>query len=137
MISQRHGQAGFTLVELLCTVTIALVLMTVALPTWRDYRFGVARVEAVRALQQAAACQAAREAVDLAVNRRGCLPPPTRSYRFVLLSARGGFGQGHEWRAEPRGEQRGDACGTLALAHDGRRRLLGATGFKADCWRGS
>ncbi len=135
-MSPAERQSGFTLVELLCAVTIALVLLTVALPGWREYRQGVERVQAVRGLQQAAGCQAARTAVNLAASLADCLPASTRSYRFLLVPARGGFDRGHEWRAEPRGPQRGDACGTLVLDHSGSRRLLAAPGTGIDCWRG-
>lgn len=128
--------SGFTLVELLCAVTIALVLMSVALPGWQEHRFRVERVQAVQALQRAAACEAARSSISLRTDRQACLPGSSGAYRFLLVPARGGFAMGHEWRAEPRGRQRGDACGTLVLDHAGRRLTLGAGSSRVDCWRG-
>jgi len=134
--SSARPPGGFTLPELLCAVVITLVLLTVALPAYREHRLAVARTDALLALREAAACQAGRRHLERQATLRDCLPAPTRAYRFLLVPTRAAGREGHEWRAEPRGDQRGDACGTLVLRDDGHRDALGAGWRRVRCWRG-
>ena len=127
---------GFSLPELLCALAIAALLLGIALPVHQQHRHRVERVQAARALEGAATCLATNESLDRMIGAANCLPTPTGAYRFELAPTSGGWMEGHEWRAEPRGGQRGDRCGTLVLDHDGRRTVTGTDRDADACWRG-
>lgn len=130
---------GFSLTELLAALAITLLLLSVALPGYREHRHAAARVQALQSLQSAERCRVSRSALAGRGTERpidDCLPPDTAAYRFLLVPAEGGFDQGHDWRAEPRGDQRQDRCGTLVLDHLGRKSVLGSGEGGANCWRG-
>ena len=135
----RTAARGFSLTELLAALAITLLLLSVALPGYREHRHTAARLQALQSLQSAERCRASQSALAGDGASRpihDCLPPDTAAYRFFLVPAEGGFGEGHDWRAEPRGDQRRDRCGTLVLDHLGRKSVLGTGEGGADCWRG-
>lgn len=127
---------GFSLPELLAAIAITLVLLTLALPGYQAHHHRMERVQALQGLQQAARCHVAQRSLKGMGDPARCLPAPSRSYRFLVVPARGGLAAGHEWRAEPLGAQRQDSCGTLVLDHEGRKAALGTPARGVACWRG-
>ncbi|MEE4175343.1 MAG: prepilin-type N-terminal cleavage/methylation domain-containing protein [Xanthomonadales bacterium] len=147
--STINGQRGFSLLELMSALLITAVLLTIALPAWEGYTFRIERTAALTSLQQAAQCQAHRAVWTTGADPApdpDCLPPRTTAYRFFIApsaepAASDPFtnapaAPGYEWRAEPLGRQRGDACGTLVLDHRGRRSVLGTAEQALRCWQG-
>lgn len=130
---------GFTTVELLTALLITGVLLTFALPAWQAHGYRIERSAALAGLQQAARCQAKRSVWTTSpglLPDTSCLPRASTSYRFLAVPTEGPDGAGYEWRAEPRGRQRADRCGTLVLDHQGRRAVLGTAEQALRCWRG-
>jgi prepilin-type N-terminal cleavage/methylation domain-containing protein len=127
---------GFTLPEILVALLITALLLTLALPAYRDHQTRVQRSEALLALQAAGQCAARQrlQGADNAWDR--CTPRPGNHYNYLLIAANGGPEEGFEWRAEPRGAQKTDACGTLVLDHLGAKRVLGAVRSPQACWAG-
>ena len=130
---------GFSVLELLTALLITSVLLTFALPAWQAHGHRVERVNALASLQQAAQCQTRRSvwatSSSLAPDA-SCLPRPSTAYRFLAVRTAGPEGDGYEWRAEPRGRQTADDCGTLVLDHLGRRSVLGTAEQALRCWQG-
>lgn len=129
-------QSGFSLPELLAAMAITLVLMTLALPGYQAHQHRVERVQALQGLQGAARCHTTQLSLQGKSDLTRCLPAPSRTYRYLVVPARGGLELGHEWRAEPLGAQRRDGCGTLVLDHEGRKYQLGTPARGVACWRG-
>lgn len=135
MTLRKRSTPGYTLTELLSALAITLLVLTFALPGWQTHRQGVARIEAARLLEAARTCSSARRALERAGAAMDCLPSPTASYRFMAVPLPADSAAGIEWRGEPLGSQREDGCGTLVLADDGTRGVLGASVDSARCWR--
>jgi type IV pilus assembly protein PilE len=136
---RRARERGFTLLELLTALLITAILLTLALPAWHAYGLRVERSSALAGLQQAAQCEAKRSiwtSVTVVDPDPTCLPPDSPAYRFLVVRTGVGREAGVEWRAEPRGRQRSDACGTLVLDHRGRRSVLGTAEEALRCWQG-
>jgi type IV pilus assembly protein PilE len=140
-MNARHSglENGFSSLELLTALLIAGVLLTIALPAWQAHGYRVERAAALAGLQEAAQCQARRSvwtepSGDLPDD--ACLPRASSAYRFLALRTGGPDEPGYEWRAEPQGRQRADACGTLVLDHQGRRSVLGTAEQALRCWQG-
>jgi type IV pilus assembly protein PilE len=130
---------GFTLLELLTALLITGMVMTVALPAWQAHGFRIERTAALTRLQRAAECQAQRSLWVTATTSEpdvDCLPRDSSAYRFLAVQTGGVESGAYEWRAEPQGRQRGDACGTLVLDHRGRRTVLGTAERALPCWQG-
>ncbi len=130
---------GFTLLELLSALLIFGVLLTVALPAWQAHTFRIERTAALAGLQRAAQCQAKQsvwETLPFARPDTRCLPRDTGAYRFLAVPTGTPADGAYEWRAEPLGRQRGDACGTLVLDHRGQRAVLGTAEHALRCWQG-
>ena len=132
-------ECGFSLLELLTALLITGIILTFALPTWQTHGHRVERSAALAGLQQAAQCQAKRSIWTPAspVNPDPtCLPRNSGAYRFLVVRTGSPKVQCYEWRAEPQGKQRGDACGTLVLDHKGGRSVLGTAERARRCWQG-
>jgi prepilin-type N-terminal cleavage/methylation domain-containing protein len=139
MICCPNRERGFSLHEVLTTLLITGVLLTVALPAWQAYGFRIERAAALTELQQAALCQAKRSVwapVTRNVPDPTCLPRTSSAYRYLAVPTVEPGEAGYEWRAEPLGRQRADKCGTLVLDHRGRRSVLGTAEQALRCWQG-
>lgn len=127
---------GFTLVELLVALLITAVLLTLAIPTYREHQVRVERTQALQTLNAARQCAAAQTLQGGPAPGGHCTPVATSHYRYLLVTTSNDRERRFEWRAEPRGVQMADACGTLVLDHLGGKRVLGAARSSQACWRG-
>lgn len=127
---------GFTLIELLIVLLVTALLMSVAVPGYREHQVTVQRTEALQALQAAHQCEARQRLQGVAGAARRCTPGPSVHYNYLLIDDNRGMERRHEWRAEPRGAQKTDPCGTLVLDHLGGKRVLGSVRPPQTCWQG-
>lgn len=136
---RRARQRGFSALELLTALLITGVLTTLAVPAWHAHAHRMERAVAMARLQQAARCQARRLTWSVAATGTpdtSCLPRESSTYRFLVVRTDTRGEATFEWRAEPKGRQRADSCGTLVLDHQGRKSVLGTAEHALRCWQG-
>lgn len=128
----RHG---FTLLELIVVIAILAVLLTVALPSYRNYMVRVHRTEAVSALLELASCQERVFADHGHYDTTRCLPPDLDHYAIRLEPSGETASLAFTAWADPAGSQGDDPCGSLGLDQTGLRQVS-ANGMDAgNCWR--
>lgn len=147
--SLRVRPLGFTLVEAMITVTILSVLMTIAIPNYREMTRRAARSDAQLTLQMAANHLERLYSECNSYTRRnaGTTPPcttvidglpaalrkspaeGTTRYNIVLQTH---TAQTYEVRAVP--VDAAEPCGTLRLLSDGQRLATGSRPVE-ECWR--
>lgn len=136
----RHRQRGVTLIELMIALTVLAILVSVAVPGYRQQVIRTHRAEAKQLLlTEAAALERCFMNLN-AYNAAGC--PSTGSfprtvaegrYRLTATVTAGSF----RLRAVPQGEQAKDTkCKTLTLTHQMAKGVTGgATDTAENCWR--
>ncbi len=132
----RSATPGFSLLELLITLSIVAILASITVPSYRGYVARARRTDAISALLQLQLAQLRWRATHPAYARRpaeldgGATPSPDDYYGLrILRSSAGDFLA----LASPRGAQQGDACGIFAISAQGPVTLAPYAG--ADCWR--
>lgn len=134
--ARRVAKTGFTLLELVIVLAVMAVLLTLAVPAYRQYVVRVERTEAIRLLLAVADCQERIRAEHGNYDTTQCLdgtlnddyeirlePADTRSTsRFIVL-------------AEPN-QSDGNRCGALGLDHTGTQSISAEKGDLSDCWGG-
>ena len=143
-MKHRH-HAGFTLVELLATLTIAALLLSLALPSYRQQVLRANRSVAWQSLQRFAALQevyylregqyaATLEALRGATAQDRAPPSRDNLYTISLVS----HGDGTAWLLQATAvgsQQTGQLCATLSVDHLGSKTATTATGDATDgCW---
>ena len=129
--------AGFTIVELLITLVLAAILMTIAVPAYQAYLQRGHRAEAIRLLLEAAACQqrvrVARGHFDTSL----CRPEPGNGgYRIRFEPPGSKATDVFEAIADPPRRWARDPCGWLSLDHTGKRAVAGGKEKLSACWGG-
>lgn len=128
--------AGLTLLELAVVCVLLGVGAYFAVPAWHQHRISLRRVEArselVALAQRLEGCRQSLGVYDDAACTIS-LPvvTATGSYRVEGSVQKDGW----QLAARPLDEQRGDACGSLALDHRGARSTTGKLPA-AECWGG-
>lgn len=133
--ANRATQArGVTLIELMVAVAVVALLMSVALPSYRDSMRKSSRAEAQAWLMAAAGRQQQflvdRRSFAATVAEIGIAPPAgvTAAYT-VNLTLVDGPPPEFSLSAVPRGAQIGERCGSLAVDQAGRK-----SATVAGCW---
>jgi type IV pilus assembly protein PilE len=137
----RHASrsAGFTLIELMVTITIGTILLSIAIPSYTSSVRKSRRTEARTALLDLAAREerffstnSAYTTTAANLGYGGAFPAPVGSSYYqvnVALTATGGF----QASAQPINAQTTDTCGTFQLDNTGLQTVTGATAA-ATCW---
>ncbi len=127
---------GFTLVELMITVAVVAILVSLALPAYRAFVLRSNRTAAIEAILTAAACE------ERIYSRTGqysfdntCKSTPDNYSKLVITKLNAG--QGFRVVAIPKGGQAADPCKRLRMDHTGKKTLSGGpTKTVAECWAG-
>ncbi len=148
--------SGFTLIELMIVVALIAVLITIAFPSYEEYRERARRAVAQGALQAFAIAMeryktelVAPTYVGATAASSGAGPgSPTSAVfpseapldgdsKFYNLTVHDAGVSDYELRAAPKNLQAGDKCGTYWLKSTGDKGITGqATGVvSADCWK--
>ena len=137
--SAPRRQRGVTLIELMIALTVLAIVVSVAVPGYRQQVIRTYRAEAKQLLlSEATALE--RCFINLnAYNAAGCpsagsFPRTVAEGRYRLTAT---ITDGTFWiRAAPQGQQAKDTkCHTLILSHQGKAVGGGATETAEYCWR--
>ena len=128
---------GFTLLELVTTLAVVAILLTLAVPAYQGYVQRGERAEAVRLLLAAAACQERVRAQSGYYDTSRCLGATTAT-AYALRIEPPGVPTSMEFTliAEPQRLRRNDRCGALSLDQAGTRGISGDAAELAACWSG-
>lgn len=146
---QANGQSGFTLMELLITMTIVGILTAIAVPSYGAYVLRAARAEARAQMLEASQFMERYYAMNnrydqnltgTAVTLPGALGQSPRSgtarYNLTLV-ANSLTRNGYVLQAVPTGASATDKCGTLTISSTGVRgsSAMNTPEGIAECWR--
>ena len=126
---------GFTLVELMITVTIVAILLTLAAPSYRKLSMRSHRALSITKLFEVAACQERVRALNGSYNTSLCLPVDTEYYRFDYEAPGNAYATAFRVTASPLRAQKGDNCSSLSLNQDGHQGTAGDNKV-GTCWAG-
>lgn len=125
MTSMNERAGGFTLVELLVSLSLIGILLGIALPAYQEHMQRVRRVDAQKSLVELA------QSLERFYTSRGSYvgatlpfdqsPRDTGKAFYRLGFASGPDVSGYVLLAEPVGTMVGDTCGVLTLASSGHR----------------
>jgi len=147
-MSGRNTGRGFTVVELVIVVAIVGVLLSIAIPIYRNYTAQAKRADAAAVLTEAAQfmernfSEAAR--YDKTAAGLDIVFPPSlttvprgssASEAYYTVSfAEGPSAAAYRLQAVPTNSMTGDECGTLSINWQGKRTISGSIAF-SQCWR--
>ncbi len=131
----RSDTPGFSLLELLITLSIVAILASITVPSYRGYVVRVRRTDAMSVLLQLQLAQLRWRTTHQVYARRPSelgwrvAQSPDGHYGLrILRSSTGDFLA----QASPRGAQQSDACGVFAISAQGPVTL--APYASAACW---
>lgn len=129
--------AGMTLVEIIMVVALLAVLLSIAMPSYRGYLERGHRVEAIRMLLTAAACQERHRARNGAFDTTRCAGNSGQEfYRLIIAPQEQPSSNVFVLIAEPLERQQHDICGSFSLDQSGTRGISGPQDRLQKCWAG-
>ena len=133
---QMRTNTGFTLIELMITVGLLAIVLSLAIPSYSQYVVRSNRSEAIEALLTASACQERLLVRNNAYNANACGGATENGYYTVTFTASNG-NQNFVATATPQDNQSRDSCGTLTISDTGVKAAGGQSGaFAQACWAG-
>ncbi len=129
----KSVNSGFSLIELMVAVVIAAIVVSLAIPSYREYVVRANRSEAIEAIMATAGCHERRFTKFNAYAANSC-PVTVPSGRYTISTTVQNSGQTYTISAAPQGVQVKDGCGTLTYTNTGVEGSSGGTA--ADCWAG-
>jgi type IV pilus assembly protein PilE len=129
--------AGMTLVEVVLVVCLLGLLLSLAMPSYQGYLERGHRVEAIRLLLTAAACQERHRARKGAFDTTRCAGNSDNEfYRLIIKPEEQSTSTEFVLIAEPLKRQQRDICGSLSLDQSGTRGISGPEDKLQKCWAG-
>ena len=136
-ISSRIESRGFTLTEVFIVVGLLGVLFSLALPQYRTYLQRGQRVEAVRMLTTAAACQERHRASAGTYDTNLCISiSDNEHYRLSIEPTASTSSDIYVLIADPIELAGNENCGSLSLDQAGTRAISGPAQNLWECWSG-
>ncbi len=133
----NHHSAGMTLVEIVLVVGLLGLLLSLALPSYQAYLLRGHRVEAIRLLLTAAACQERHRARTGAFDTTRCAGNTDNEFYRLTIEPQGQSSASQfVLIAEPLNGQQRDVCGNLSLDQAGSQGISGPQDKLHKCWGG-
>jgi len=136
----KRLSAGFTLIELMITVAIVGILVSIAYPSYQDSIMKSRRVDAQGALMGFANAMERYYTVNNTYPSAGttgiyaATSPVDGGTAYYNLSISASTSSAYQIQAAPTGAQATDKCGTLTLDQTGVRGFNGTGMTHLDCW---
>ena len=128
---------GFSLVEITLVVAMLGLMLSFAIPSYQGYLVRGHRVDAIRLLLTAAACQHRYRARHGTYNTTRCTEHSAGdSYRLSIEPEGQPSSTEFVLIAEPLKRQRSDICASLSLDQSGTRGISGPQDQLQKCWAG-
>lgn len=125
--AMKHS--GFTLIELMITIAILAILLSLAYPAYTSYVEKSRRADAISGILQAA--QQMERCFTRSNTYTGCTILTTSPDGYYAITVRS-TATTYSLSAAPNSTQAGDDCGTFTLDHRG---IKGSGGSETDkCW---
>jgi type IV pilus assembly protein PilE len=129
--------AGTTLIEIILVVGLLALLLSLAMPGYQAYLERGRRVDAVRLLLTAAACQERQRAQKGSFDTTRCAGNSGNEfYQLAIEPAGQAVSDVFLLTAEPIKQQRHDICGSFSLDQSGTQGISGPVGKLRKCWAG-
>lgn len=125
---------GFTLIEIMLVLAVLGILLSLAMPSYRDFLTRTHRTDALGQLMLIATCQERVRAATGRYDTAQCLPGTGAHYRYVYLATENQPDLYFQAAAVPLGAQTVDFCGRLSLDALGAR--AAGSGDTSRCWSG-
>jgi type IV pilus assembly protein PilE len=133
----QHRSAGMTLIEVVLVVGLLGLLMSLAMPSYQSYLLRGHRVEAIRLLLTAAACQERHRARTGAYDTTRCAGKSGNEFYRLIIEPEGQPSSSEFiLLAEPLPRQQRDICGSLSLDQSGTQGIGGPEDKLQKCWAG-
>ena len=133
----HHRSAGMTLVEIVLVVGLLGMLLSIAMPTYQGFLERGHRVEAIRLLLAAAACQERQRARRGTFDTTRCAGQSNNEFYRLIIEPEGQTSSSEFMLiAEPLERQRHDICGSLSLDQSGTQGISGPQNRLRKCWAG-
>lgn len=128
---------GMTLIEVVLVAGLLGLLLSLAMPTYRGYLERGHRVEAIRLLLAAAACQERHRARSGAFDTTRCAGNSDNEFYRLIIEPEG-QPSSLEFMliAKPLERQQHDICGSLSLDQSGTQGISGPPDRLQKCWAG-
>lgn len=128
---------GMSLVEVVVATGLVAILLSLAIPNYRQYVIRGYRVAAIDLLLDAARCQERIYVTEFHYDTTRCLQAdPAGRYRLRFEPADTVGTMVFSVYADPEGSQQQDACGSLGINQSGARTISGPAETLRQCWAG-
>lgn len=137
MTCRSNGECrGVTMLELVVVLAVMAILLSIAVPTYRQYAQRGERADAIRVMLAVAGCQERIRLNQGSYDTTRCLDEAEiSSYRIRVEPAENTASSVYMIVASPL-QTAGNSCGALNLDHTGARSISLQEGSPQACWNG-